>query len=359
MARTSTLTHRARTRCSEADATSRMAAATPTLVVAGTNSGVGKTTVAVGLMQALRQAGLVVQPFKVGPDFLDGLQHARVCGAPSVNLDGWLMGRERCLRAFDDAVAARGADVAVVEGCMGLHDGRDGSSDDGSTAQIAKWLGAPVVLVVDAWSLARSAAAMVHGYATFDSDVDVAAAIFNRVGGDSHGAWLREALSSAPTTRDVAVLACLPSRKTVSVEEKLLGLVPPRGGDAARLEALATLFDDHVDVAAARALAAPVDRDESCAFELVAASGNTAIASPFLAIALALRHNAPLVLGDALFDAPLARDADDLLRDLPVKRSEELVSDGARLSAHFATMFDTATKGAAAKAIFDPPREDE
>ena len=154
--------------------------------------------------------------------------------------------------------------------------------------------------------------------------------------------------------------------------EKLAGALASKLGvavseeDGARLLRKFAADDGSLDrdafsevVAAARALAAPVDRDESCAFELVAASGNTAIASPFLAIALALRHNAPLVLGDALFDAPLARDADDLLRDLPVKRSEELVSDGARLSAHFATMFDTATKGAAAKAIFDPPREDE
>ena len=104
---------------------------TPTLVVAGTSSGVGKTTVAVGLMQALRRRGLRVQPCKVGPDFLDPLQHERVCGVPSVNLDGWLMGRERCLAAFDDAVAANKADIAVVEGCMGLHDGRSGASDDG------------------------------------------------------------------------------------------------------------------------------------------------------------------------------------------------------------------------------------
>ena len=177
--------------------------APPTLVVAGTNSGVGKTTVALGLMQALRRLGLTVQPFKVGPDFLDPLQHEHVCGLPSVNLDGWLMGRERCLAAFDDAVSASNADIAIVEGCMGLHDGRSGSSDEGSTAQVAKWLDAAVILVVDAFSLARSAAAMVHGYRTFDAEVDVAAAIFNRVGGDSHGAWLREALASCKTTRDV------------------------------------------------------------------------------------------------------------------------------------------------------------
>ena len=236
------------------------AATTPTIVVAGTNSGVGKTTVALGLMHVLRRAGLVVQPFKVGPDFLDGLQHARVCGAPSVNLDGWLMGRDRCLRAFDDAVAASGADVAIVEGCMGLHDGRDGASDDGSTAQVAKWLEAPVVLVVDARSLARSAAAMVHGYRSFDADVDVAAAVLNRVGGASHAAWLREALASAAATRAVEVVACLPTREAAKIEERGLGLAPPAAGAGARLAALGRLFEEHVDVGVLQTLAARATR---------------------------------------------------------------------------------------------------
>ncbi|GMH63816.1 hypothetical protein TrST_g12054 [Triparma strigata] len=232
---------------------------TPTLVVAGTNSGVGKTTVAVGLMQMLRSLGLRVQPCKVGPDFLDPLQHERVCGVPSVNLDGWLMGRERCLAAFDNAVLENKADIAVVEGCMGLHDGRSGSSDDGSTAQVAKWLGSPVILVVDAWSLARSAAAMVHGYRTFDTEVNVAATVFNKVGGDSHGAWLCEAIEHCETTKDVKVLACLPSRKSIKIEERLLGLLPPSSSslkdEGARLASLQDLFEEHFDLEAVRSLA--------------------------------------------------------------------------------------------------------
>ena len=117
----------------------------PTLVIAGTSSGVGKTTVTVGIMLALsRQLGKRVQPFKVGPDFLDGMRHTVACGGiASVNLDGWMMGQAGCVAAFNDAVYSSNADIAIVEGCMGLHDGRDGLSDDGSTAQVAKWLGKP------------------------------------------------------------------------------------------------------------------------------------------------------------------------------------------------------------------------
>ena len=98
----------------------------PAVVVAGVSSGVGKTTVAIGLMHTLSRMGLRVQPFKVGPDFLDPMQHEVACGAASINLDGWMLGREGCLAAFASACAASNADIAIVEGCMGLHDGRDG-----------------------------------------------------------------------------------------------------------------------------------------------------------------------------------------------------------------------------------------
>ena len=103
----------------------------PAIVVAGVSSGVGKTTVAVGLMRALRDTGLKVQPFKVGPDFLDPMQHQAACNVPSVNLDGWMLGRSACLQSFAAACEASAADIAVVEGVMGLHDGLDGVSDVG------------------------------------------------------------------------------------------------------------------------------------------------------------------------------------------------------------------------------------
>ena len=169
----------------------------PTIVVAGTHSGVGKTTVAVGVMAALRARGLRVAPFKVGPDFLDCLHHAEATGARSVNLDGFLMTRAQTSEAFARAVEATAADVAVVEGCMGLYDSRDGASEDGSTAQVAKWLGAPVVLVLDCWALARSAAAVVKGYAEFDRGLAVAGVAFNRVGGAAHARWLADAVRAA------------------------------------------------------------------------------------------------------------------------------------------------------------------
>ena len=128
-----------------------------------------------------------------------------------------------------------------------------------STAQVAKWLCAAVILVVDAWSLARSAAAMVHGYRTFDTEVDVAATIFNKVAGDSHGAWLCEALGHCETTKDVKVVACLPSRKSIKIEERLLGLLPPSSSSSkderARLAALQDLFEEQVDLEAVRSLA--------------------------------------------------------------------------------------------------------
>ena len=233
---------------------------TPTLVVAGTSSGVGKTTVAVGIIRALHAAGLRVQPFKVGPDFLDGMQHTQACSTKSVNLDGWMLGKNGCLAAYHEAVAESEADIAVVEGCMGLHDGRDGCSDEGSTAQVAKWLGAPVLLVVDAWALARSAAAMVHGFKTFDSSVNVAAVIFNRVAGTAHAEWIRQAMASATTTADVAVLGALPSDQRLVVKERLLGLLPPHSGATGvlspRLGVLERLMNEHVDIVTLRAVAA-------------------------------------------------------------------------------------------------------
>jgi hypothetical protein len=211
--------------------TSRCRSCCPVVVVAGTSSGVGKTTIAVGLMHTLTQQGLRVQPFKVGPDFLDGLQHEVATGVPSINLDGWMMGRSGCLSAFCAAVASTAADIAVVEGCMGLHDGRDGCSDEGSTAQVAKWLGAPVLLVVDAWNLARSAAAMVHGYRTFDHAVRLRGVVLNRVAGTAHAEWcvlpcrrlaaLRAACAAAPVA--VGTNTAIACHSAVSAALRMMG----------------------------------------------------------------------------------------------------------------------------------------
>src|SRR5205809_6133925 len=183
----------------------------PVLVIAGVSSGVGKTTVTLGLLEALRRRGLSVQAFKVGPDFIDPASHALATGSPSYNLDGWMCGREHVVATVGERAAQ--ADLAVVEGVMGCFDGADGATEDGSTAQIAKWLGAPVVLVLDAGALVRSAAAVVLGFERFDPELRVEGVVFNRVGGARHLEWLRQAVTGVCRAR---VLGGLPHEPAVA-----------------------------------------------------------------------------------------------------------------------------------------------
>ncbi|OQR91776.1 hypothetical protein ACHHYP_04373 [Achlya hypogyna] len=225
---------------------------TPAVVIAGVSSGVGKTSVAVGIMAALTKRGVRVQPFKVGPDFLDPMHHTQACGVASVNLDSFMMGRDEVLATFHRACA--GADIAVIEGCMGLYDGSDGATEGGSSAEIAKWLNAPVVLVLDAWCIGRSVAAMVHGYASFDPDVVFAGVVFNKIGGDAHDRWLRDAIASSPLTAAVPVLGCLPKTVGAAVPERHLGLHMPTDGDRGHIEVLARLLEGHFDLDALQRL---------------------------------------------------------------------------------------------------------
>ena len=164
------------------------------IVIAGTHSGVGKTTVTLGLMAALRRRGMVVAPFKVGPDFIDPGHHARVAGRASRNLDGWMLDRACNQETFRRH--GLGCDVAVVEGAMGLFDGYSGNDEAGSTAQMAKWLNLPVLLVADAASMARSAAALVQGFEGFDPRVTFAGVIFNNLGSQGHLNYLKAAMSA-------------------------------------------------------------------------------------------------------------------------------------------------------------------
>src|ERR1041384_7502991 len=164
----------------------------PRLVIAAPHSGAGKTTVATALMAALKARALV-GPAKVGPDFIDPSYHALATGRPGRNLDAFLSGPE--LIAPLVRHGASGADIAVIEGVMGLYDGASGRGELASTAHVAKLLRAPVVLVVDASAMARSVAAIVHGFRTFDPEVDVAGVIFNKVGSDTHERLLREAVT--------------------------------------------------------------------------------------------------------------------------------------------------------------------
>lgn len=217
----------------------------PALVVAGVSSGVGKTTVTLGLLEALGRRGLTVQAFKVGPDFIDPAFHAVATGRPSYTLDGWMCGREHA-RATVGRRAAD-ADLALVEGMMGCFDGVEGQSEEGSTAQIAKWLGAPVILAVDAGAMARSAAAVALGFERFDADLELGGVIFNRAGGPTHRRWLAEATGQACKTR---VLGALPAETGVALPERHLGLVTVAEGGYTPLlrRRLADLIEEHVDL---------------------------------------------------------------------------------------------------------------
>lgn len=168
----------------------------PRLVIAGTSSGVGKTTVMVGLVRALGARGLRVAVFKCGPDYLDPTYHIRAADAPCHNLDGWMMGREAVMATF--VHTSHGADIALIEGVMGLFDGASPVSEEGSTAEIAKWLDAPVLLVCDVGGMARSIAPLARGFAAFDPDLWVAGLICNQIGSRAHLDLLRKAIDSGP-----------------------------------------------------------------------------------------------------------------------------------------------------------------
>ncbi len=225
------------------------------LVVAGVASGVGKTTVTLGLLEAFRRRGVIVQAFKVGPDFIDPEFHALVTGRPSYNLDGWMCGREHVLSAV--AHHAADADVALVEGVMGCFDGFDGTSDGGSTAQVAKWLGAPVVLVVDAKAQSRSAAAVVFGFERFDPELNIAGVILNCVGSEVHARWLREAIAARCRALP---LGTIKRDEALALPERHLGLVTAMEGTltAERRRLLVEVMESSVDLERLLDLAVPM-----------------------------------------------------------------------------------------------------
>jgi cobyrinic acid a,c-diamide synthase len=223
----------------------------PAVVVAAPASGSGKTTVATGLMGALRRAGHTVAPFKVGPDFIDPGYHALATGRPGRNLDSVLVGDELIGPLYRHGSA--GADIAIVEGVMGLFDGRidphGGGIARGSTAHVAGILGAPVVLVVDARGQSHSVAALLHGFTTFDSTVRVVGVILNRVGSARHADVLRQACEHA----GVPLLGVIPRSDELTVPSRHLGLVTAvEHGRLAHqaIDAMTELVASHVDLAA-------------------------------------------------------------------------------------------------------------
>ena len=189
-------------------------------VIAGTGSGSGKTTAALGIMAWLARMGYRVAPFKVGPDFIDPGHHTALTGTPSRNLDSWMLTREMNQHIF--ARGCQGRDIAVVEGVMGLFDGYSGVSEAGSTSQMAKWLQLPVVLVVDARSMARSAAAIVKGFEDFDPDLDFAGVIFSKTGSDRHYQYLKDAVEDRCRMK---CLGHIPRNEQLVMPERYLGLV--------------------------------------------------------------------------------------------------------------------------------------
>jgi len=214
----------------------------PRIVIGATESGAGKTSLTLALVAALRRRGTRVQTFKVGPDFLDPSYLAIASGRPCYNLDGWMMGRDYVEKLVARTTAD--ADIAVIEGVMGLFDGADPDSLEGSTAQIAAWLRAPVLLVANVHGMARSLAAVVKGFATFERKVKIAGVIANHCGSVRHGILLAEALQHAHLP---PMVAAIPRGAVPELPERHLGLVtadarnlPPRA-----LDALADAFEHY------------------------------------------------------------------------------------------------------------------
>src|SRR5215469_6602711 len=192
-----------------------------TVVVAASKKKVGKTTLTTAFIAHVRTRGRAVQPFKVGPDYIDPSHLALAAARPCYNQDTWMMPPRRMLEVFCTAAAT--AEVAVIEGMMGLYDGQSSTSDVGSTAEVAKVLQAPVVLVIDASAMARSAAAVVLGFQQLDPEVPIVGVIANRVGGAGHAHLLQEAIEAAT---GIPLLGYVPHSPAILVPERHLGLVP-------------------------------------------------------------------------------------------------------------------------------------
>lgn len=227
----------------------------PGIILAAPASGAGKTTIALGMMRALSRAGKSVAPAKVGPDYIDPAFHTRAAGRISVNLDPWAM-RADTIRCLAQRLATD-SDIALVEGVMGLFDGAaDGT---GSTADLARALGWPVILIVDTQGQAASAAAVVRGFASHRPDVQIKGVLFNRVGSAAHSVMLREAMKQSGM--DIPVLGCLPREQTLSLPSRHLGLV--QAGETQDLETRLTRMADWVeaaiDLSALCQLGAPFD----------------------------------------------------------------------------------------------------
>jgi len=216
------------------------------LLIAGTASGVGKTTVTLAILAAMRRRGLIVQPFKGGPDFLDTGHHTRIAGRTARNLDTWMLSVE----ANKDVLrqSSQSADGVVVEGMMGLFDGKGDATETGSSAEIAKLLQLPVVLVLDASKSARSIAAVILGFELFDPALPLAGVILNRVAGERHFKMLETAILASCRT---PILGWLPREPAISIPERHLGLCTAEESDDCgatnkQIDALSVIAEKHL-----------------------------------------------------------------------------------------------------------------
>ena len=208
----------------------------PRILIAGTHSGCGKTTLASALMAALTQRGLTVQPFKVGPDFIDPSHHTSICHRFSRNLDPYMMGENGVRQIFEEA--SKGADIAVIEGVMGLYDGLE-ATDEGSSAHVAKILDCPVLLTVDVKGMSRSANAIVQGYRSFDPAIRFAGVLFNRVGSPRHRSMIEQGLACE-------AVGWIPFDRNRTIESRHLGL--KMAHEDSSLGEFASVLEEHADV---------------------------------------------------------------------------------------------------------------
>lgn len=254
----------------------------PRLVIAGAASSVGKTTIAAGLIGALRHLGLVVQPFKCGPDYIDPSYHERAAGRPCRNLDAWMLDDQQLVRGFSRACCD--ADIAVIEGVMGLFDGSGWLDERASTAQIAKLLGAPVLLVVDISGAARSAAIAVVGCQCLDPALDLRGAVLNFAGSESHAAGCAEAIKSIT---GLPVVGWMPRDARLKVPGRHLGLIP--GGENpdqdAVLAAITAAIEQRVDLAAVVDMARSAGELSPCAGPIEASTPERRSFRPLIAVA--------------------------------------------------------------------------
>ncbi|MFC9164546.1 cobyrinate a,c-diamide synthase [Streptomyces fungicidicus] len=326
-----------------------MVTSVPRLVIAAPSSGSGKTTVATGLMAALTARGLAVSPHKVGPDYIDPGYHALATGRVGRNLDAYLCGPELVGPLF--AHGARGCDIAVVEGVMGLYDGAAGEGELASTAQVAKLLRAPVVLVVDASSQSRSVAALVHGFASFDPEVRIGGVILNKVGSDRHEALLREALDSV----GVPVLGVLRRAAPVETPSRHLGLVPVAERGALAVEAVAAMAAQVAggcDLAALVALARSAGPLAGAGWD----AGEALVSSPPPPLPFPSPGALPPDSRSAL-DGPRPQAPDGLVdAGRPVRVA---VAGGAAFTFSYSEHAELLTAAGAEVVVFDPLRDEE